>query len=166
MISSMFHRATTLNGRWGQRWAAAPADAAAVPARAPIDRGGALCAHFTGARGDYDLSVDEGAPEDGDASLEGFVVAWRHRLDGMLAGRVSRRGTVVCEAVLLGGSTDGSARQVRNQLRREGVSHRCAAALARMPQRPLLATFARGPELSSEMLRRVHRLLISAEPAL
>jgi len=124
------------------------------------DEASVLCVHFTSRRGDYSLWVAESEVESAGDQFSGEVsVCWRRRPGGLLQGAVSFGRTVACDATFLQGSGAGID---RNALVAEGVSAKCAAVIAQLPQRPLLATFARGPVLSPDLVRRTHRLLIAA----
>src|SRR5439155_6503577 len=121
-----------------------------------------LCVHFAHGGDDYCLTV--GADEKGTAALPELAVSWRRRPSGVLWGEVMLRRSPLCDAVLLHDSGRGY-RHDRDVLRQEGLPRTRAAILARLPQRPLLASFARGPQLPRHTLGQIHGLLLSAAAA-
>ena len=118
-----------------------------------------LCVHFTRDWDEYNLWL-AGAGDDFTDPPANLRIAWHERPTGVLWAEVSNRHGVACDAVLLDRRHTGATwQQVRDLLRAEGVPRQCAAILARLPERPLLATFARGPSMSTDMVRRIHRVL-------
>jgi hypothetical protein len=117
-----------------------------------------LCVHFTGRRADHSLWLAEADSAHAPGDFGGDVsVCWRRRPGDLLRGTVTFGRVLACDAVLV-----RSAEDTRDRLVAEGVSRTCAAVIAQMPQRPLLATFGRGPSLSPDLVRRTHRLLVAA----
>jgi hypothetical protein len=135
--------------------------------------GPTLCVHFTSDRAEYSLWFAEAAQESAVDLLDdaGMDIIWRRRPSGVLRGEVRCRGSVVCDAVILGEHDAGRTppretyRRDREMLSGEGIPRRCGEVLAWLPQRPLLCTLARGPALSPGMVRQVHRLLLEAAPS-
>lgn len=131
-----------------------------------------LCVHFSASGAEHCISFTEAASpaESYRARAARLTIEWDDRLPGLLRGRALLRGEVACDAYLLmpppGGAGDANRSSARDRdlLRGEGLPREWAALLARMPERPLLATAARGPDLSPQLLRRVHSLLIAATP--
>jgi hypothetical protein len=123
--------------------------------------------HFAAGGVEHRIDFAEAAPraEIARAATARLTVEWDAPRAGLLRGRAMLRGDVACEAYLLLGAAGGVAED-RDLLRAGGLPREWAALLARMPERPLLATVARGPELSPHLLRRVHSLLISVAPDL
>jgi hypothetical protein len=119
-----------------------------------------LCVHFTGPCGNHSLRIEEpGADAQDDQFIGEVSVCWRRRPSGILRGAVSFGRTVVCDAVFL--QRPGAAHD-RDALLAAGISRKGAKVVARLPHRPLLATFARGPVFGPDLIRRTHRLLIAA----
>jgi hypothetical protein len=130
-----------------------------LPARAAT-----LCVHFTGRGIEHGICFAEAAPgpEVARAQAARLEVEWEQRPGAMFLGRALLRGEVACDAYLLSGeSTAGD----REQLRAEGLPREWAVLLYRMPERPLLCTVARGPDLSPQLLRRIHSLLLATAGA-
>jgi hypothetical protein len=123
----------------------------------------ALSVHFAAGGAERRIDFTEPAPgaEVARAAAAKLTVRWDASPGPLLRGRAMLRGDVACEAYLLHGSAHGAAVD-REWLRAAGVPREWATLLARMPERPLLATVARGPELSPHLLRRVQSLLIAA----
>jgi hypothetical protein len=139
----------------------------ALPAAPPPDTGRAeggptvLCVHFTSDWDEYGLWIAEPDTVARPPAL-GITTAWDQRPSGVAWGVVSYRQTVACDAILVDGRHAGAAWQhVRDLLRAEGVPRQCAAIVARLRERPLLTTIARGPALSPGMVRRVHMTLLA-----
>ena len=123
-----------------------------------------LCAHFSTRTGEHCIGFAEAAPE-GEvyrARAARLEVDWEDRNGGLLRGRALLRGDVACDAYLLTGEP-ADPTDDRDALRAEGLPREWASLVARMPERPLLVTVARGPELSPTLLRRVHSLLAAAD---
>jgi hypothetical protein len=121
-----------------------------------------LCVHFTSEWDEYSLWINASGAV---ASRSDLRVSWHQRPSGILWGEVCYRQTIACDAILLDERHLGATWQhVRDLLRAEGVPRQCAAILARLTERPLLTTIARGPALSSEMVRRVHATLLGDCP--
>jgi len=122
----------------------------------------ALCVHFAAGGVEHRIDFAEPAPlaEVGRAATARLTVEWDAGVAGLLRGRAMLRGNVACEAYLLrcNAARPGDDREL---LRSQGLPREWASLLARMPERPLLATVARGPELSPNLLRRIHSLLIT-----
>lgn len=131
-----------------------------------------LCVHFSSSGAEHCISFTEAVSqaETHRARAARLTIEWDDRPHGLLRGRALLRGEVACDAYLLtprpGGAGDANRSSARDRdlLRGEGLPREWAALLARMPERPLLATAARGPDLSPQLLRRVHSLLIAATP--
>jgi hypothetical protein len=119
--------------------------------------------HFTGRGAEHRIDFADPVPaaEVARAAAARLTAEWDAGRGGLLRGRAMLRGDVACEAYLLPGAAGGPADE-RAVLRAAGLSREGAALLARMPERPLLATVARGAEVSPNLLRRVHALLIAA----
>jgi hypothetical protein len=122
-----------------------------------------LCVHFSTRAGEHCIGFAEAAPqcEVRRARAARLDVEWEARDGGLLRGRALLRGDVACDAFLLTGEPADPANE-RDVLRAEGLPREWSSLVARMPERPLLVTVARGPELSPTLLRRVHSLLIAA----
>jgi hypothetical protein len=122
----------------------------------------ALCVHFAAGGVKHRIDFAEPAPraEIVRAAAARLTVEWDAPRAGLLRGRAMLRGDVACEAYLLLGAAGGPGED-RDLLRAAGLPREWAALLARMPERPLLATVARGPEWSPHLLRRVQSLLIA-----
>jgi hypothetical protein len=119
-----------------------------------------LCVHFTREWDEYSLWL---AVPDAEQAMPapGFAAAWQQRESGMLWGEVSYRHAAACDAIFIDERHAGATWQhVRDLLRAEGTPRQCAAILARLPERPLLATIARGPAMSPDMVRRMHATLL------
>ena len=123
-------------------------------------RAATLCVHFTGRRVEHGICFAEAAPgpEVARARAARLQVEWDERPGAVLRGRALLRGEVACDAYLLTGEWSAGDRE---QLRSEGLPREWATLLARMPERPLLCTVARGPDLSPQLLRRIHSLLLA-----
>jgi hypothetical protein len=121
--------------------------------------GATLCVHFSSRATEHGIWFAEPAPEaEVDASRVGRMsVVWRELPDPLLRGYARLGRDVVCDCFLLPGSTPADDRRM---LRAQGVGREAAAIIARMPQRPLLATFGRGGELPPPLVRRFQRLLL------
>jgi len=121
----------------------------------------ALSVHFAAGGVEHRIDFTDAAPtaELARAAAARLTVALDVVHPGLLRGRAVLRGEVACEAYVLLGTT-GKQGDDRELLRSAGLPRESAALLARMPERPLLATVARGPELSPNLLRRIHSLLI------
>ena len=159
-----------------RRVAAGPASATGAG-----DTGLVLCVHFTSEWDSYSLwTAGAGADADNRPPITGLRITWLRRPSGVLWGEVSCHGSAACAAILLDRCPDGVCqccdgaggayagdryRCDRDWLRSEGVPRRRAEILARLPERPLLATFARGPNMPPDMVRRIHRLLLAAAPS-
>ena len=128
-----------------------------------------LCVHFSARTGEHCIGFAEAAPEGEVRRARGarLTAAWDEHGPGLLGGRALLRGDVACDAYLLTGEPADPVDD-RDALRAEGLPREWASLVARMPERPLLVTVARGPELSPTLLRRVHSLLLAAadEPVL
>jgi hypothetical protein len=122
----------------------------------------ALSVHFAAGGAEHRIDFTEPAPaaEVARAAAAKLTVAWGSPHGPLLRGRAMLRGDVACEAYLLRG-TAGRPAEDRELLRSQGLPREWAALLARMPERPLLATVARGQELSPHLLRRIHSLLVA-----
>jgi hypothetical protein len=123
----------------------------------------ALCVHFAAGGAERRIDFTDAAPpsELDRAAAARLTVALDAVQPGLVRGRAVLRGEVACEAYLLPGTSAGPGDD-RERLRSAGLPREWAALLARMPERPLLATVARGPDLSPNLLRRIHSLLITA----
>jgi hypothetical protein len=130
----------------------------------------ALCVHFSGRRAEHVICFAEPAPalEVARAGAARLVVEWDDATASLLRGRALLRGEVACDAWLLTAPTVGPGDSIvhapvedRALLRAAGVPRDRATLLARMPERPLLATSTRGPDLSPQLLRRIHSLLLA-----
>ena len=123
----------------------------------------ALCVHFAAGGVERRIDFTDAAPpaELARAAAARLTVALDVVQPGLLRGRAVLRGEVACEAYVLLGTATRPADD-RELLRSTGISREWANLLARMPERPLLATGARGPELSPNLLRRIHSLLITS----
>lgn len=121
-----------------------------------------LCVHFAAGGSEHTIWYgDAAAPADVDGWGAGRVsIAWRELPGPLLRGQLVLGRDVACDCFLLLG---GDAREDQVMLRSQGVPRSHAALLARMPQRPLLATFARRGDLPPATVRRLHRLLLSAD---
>ena len=118
-----------------------------------------LCVHFTRDWDEYNLWL-AGADDARPTAFSRLRIAWHERPTGVLWAEVSNSHSTACDAILLDHRyTAATWQQIRDLLRAEGVPRQCAAILARLPERPLLATFARGPSMSTDMVRQIHRLL-------
>jgi hypothetical protein len=122
----------------------------------------ALCVHFAAGGGQRRIDFTDAAPpvELARAAAARLTVALDVVQPRLLRGRAVLRGEVACEAYLLAVTAAGPGDD-RELLRSAGLPREWAALLARMPERPLLATVARGPELSPNLLRRIHSLLMT-----
>lgn len=142
--------------------------------RIATDAGPTLCVHFSASGAEHCISFTETASqgEINRARAARLTVEWDARVDWLLRGRALLRGETACDAYLLTPAPPG-ARSVnrstaddRDLLRAAGLPRERAALLARMPQRPLMTTAACGPDLSPQLLNRIHSLLIVAATAL
>lgn len=119
-----------------------------------------LCVHFNREWDEYSIWL--AGADDSAATPPDLRFAWQMRPSGVAWAEASNRHAVACDAVLLDIRHTGATwQQVRDLLRVEGVPRQCAAILARLPERPLLATFARGPVLSTDMVRQIHQVLLT-----
>lgn len=133
-----------------------------------------LCVHFSASGAEHCISFTEAASEaeTNRARAARLTIGWDVRRDWLLRGRALLRGEVACDAYLLTPApvgADGANRSSagdRDLLRAEGLPRERATLLARMPERPLLATAACGPDLSPQLLYRIHSLLIVAATSL
>ena len=134
----------------------------------------ALCVHFTGRGAEHVICFADRAPapEVTRARAARLVIEWDDATgvsaNTLLRGRALLRGEIACDAFLLTAPTVGPGDSIvhapvedRTLLRAAGVPRDRATLLARMPERPLLATSTRGPELSPHLLRRIHSLLLA-----
>ena len=130
-------------------------------------RGGTamLCVHFAGRGSAHVICFTDPAraSEVDRARAARLVVEWDEDGGPLLRGRALLRGEVACDAYLLA-ALDAPAHtpaRDRELLRAAGFPRDRASLLARMPERPLLATAARGPAPSPQLLRRIHSLLLA-----
>ena len=82
---------------------------------------------------------------------------WRETAGHVWTGQLLRGRRVMVDAVLCVGDAPGRRVQLRERI---GAGR--AAMLAPLRQRPLLATFARGIDLSLDQARLAHQLLVRA----
>ena len=126
-----------------------------------VSRAGAqadvLCVHFTGTGGEHDVWLADGRAG-AEADADGLSLSWERGPKGVIRGRVCLHGAAVAEALLLPPAPALGQRFLRDL----GLSRCQASALARWLGRPTLATFSRGPALSRDTQRRVHRALLAS----
>jgi hypothetical protein len=120
-----------------------------------------LCVHFAVGGAEHSIwFAERGCDLECESVRVGRLsVAWRELPGGLLRGQaVLGRGTL-CECYLV---ADGDMDETRETLRTHGVSRSDASLIARMPERPLLATFARhAAEIPPATLRRLHQFLLA-----
>lgn len=126
--------------------------------------GATLCVHFSSRAAEHGIWFAEPALEaEVDASRMGRMsVVWRELPGPLLRGYAMLGRDVVCDCFFLSGSSPADDRRM---LRAQGVPREAAGIIARMPQRPLLATLGRGGELPPPLVRRFQRLLLSTAAA-
>ena len=139
-------------------------DSGVGPALGDSICGATLCVHFSSRATEHGIWFAEPAPE---AEVDAFrvgrmSVVWRELPGPLLKGYAMLGREVVCDCFLLPGS---SLANDRKMLRAQGVPRDAASIIARMPQRPLLATLGRGGELPAPLVRRFQRLLLSTAAA-
>src|SRR5580765_5482194 len=131
-----------------------------------VGRPATLCVHFSSA--ERCVSFSEAAPQ-GElerAAAARLTIEWDLASGPAHRGRALLRGEVACEAYLLTQETEGvSIGHDRDLLRAAGLPKDRALLLARMPERPLLATVGHGPQMSPQLMHRIHSLLLAAAEA-
>lgn len=134
----------------------------------PVGRAAALCVHFSASGAEHCISFADAVPpeEVSRAASARLTVAWSRHPGGTFVGRALLRGEVACDAYLLDHQAHPvtelrTAAQDCDALRSAGLSRHRSHLLARLPQRPLLATVSRAADLSPKLLRRVHGVLLA-----
>jgi hypothetical protein len=131
--------------------------AGSAPVSAAAPSGEVLCVHFAGAGDEHSLwlagPVGDGATS---APSSGVAVLWHRGHDGVARGEIAFHRAGVADVIVLAGPWD------RASLRALGLSRRQAGVLAPLTGRPVLATFARGPAVPPDRLRRIHRHLLDS----
>jgi hypothetical protein len=127
-----------------------------------VGRPATLCVHFSSA--ERCVSFSEAAPhwELERAAGARLRIEWDVASGAVHRGRALLRGEVACDAYLLTHEAAGaSIGHDRDLLRAAGLPKDRASLLARMPERPLLATVGNGPEMSPQLMHRIHSLLLA-----
>jgi hypothetical protein len=120
-----------------------------------------LCVHFAIGGAEHSIwFADRGCDLERESVRVGpLSVAWRELPGGLLRGQAVLGRDTLCECYLV---ASGDMDETRDSLRSHGVSRSDASLIARMPERPLLATFARhAAEIPPATLRRLHQILIA-----
>jgi hypothetical protein len=120
-----------------------------------------LCVHIAVGGAEHSIwFADRGCDLEREALRVGQLsVAWRELSGGLLRGQAALGRDTLCECYLVAA---GDMDETRESLRSQGVSRTEATLIARMPERPLLATFARhAAEIPPATLRRLHQFLLA-----